>query len=218
MTGCAGVIPMDAPDAAAVHENAAIITAPSAPLPYVLMPVNPVVLTASNAITNATGISFASVPGGHYREAPISVGDILTVTVFEAQAGGLFIPREAGVRPGNFVDIPRQQVDQSGSINIPYAGSVKVAGLTPRAVSNIIRERLKDRAIDPQAVVSVAEQRGNQISVLGEVNSPQRFPVDPGGIRLMGAIARAGGPKYPSYETTITIKRNGRTYAESMSG
>ena len=93
MTGCAGVIPMDAPDAAAVHENAAIITAPSAPLPYVLMPVNPVVLAASNAITNATGISFASVPGGHYREAPISVGDILTVTVFEAQAGGLFYSR-----------------------------------------------------------------------------------------------------------------------------
>ena len=93
MTGCAGVIPMDAPDSAAVHENAAIVTEPSLPLPYVLMPVNPVVLAASNAITNATGISFASVPGGHYREAPISVGDILTVTVFEAQAGGLFYSR-----------------------------------------------------------------------------------------------------------------------------
>jgi polysaccharide biosynthesis/export protein len=70
MTGCAGVIPMDAPDAAAVHENAAIITAPSAPLPYVLMPVNPVVLAASNAITNATGISFASVPGGTIVKRP----------------------------------------------------------------------------------------------------------------------------------------------------
>ena len=29
MTGCAGVIPMDAPDAAAVHENAAIVMEPS---------------------------------------------------------------------------------------------------------------------------------------------------------------------------------------------
>ena len=84
-------------------------------------------------------------------------------------------------------------------------------------MSSIIRERLKDRAIDPQAIVAVAEQRGNQVSVLGEVNSPVRFPIDPGGIRLMGAIARAGGPKNPSWETRVTIKRNGGTYEESLS-
>jgi len=217
MTGCAGVIPMDAPDAVAVHENAAIVTEPSAPLPYVLMPINPAVLTASNAITNATGMSFASVPGGRYREAPISVGDILTVTVFEAQAGGLFIPGEAGVRSGNFVDIPRQQVDQSGSINIPYAGAIKVAGQTPRAVGNIIRDRLKERAIDPQVVVAVAEQRGNQVSVLGEVNSPSRFPIDPGGLHLLAAIAKAGGPKFPDYEVTVTLKRGNRTFTQYVS-
>ncbi|MDN3278937.1 polysaccharide biosynthesis/export family protein [Frankia sp. RB7] len=217
MTGCSGVIPMDAPDSAAVHENAAIVTEPSVPLPYVLMPVNPGILSASNAITNATGVSFASVPGGHYREAPISVGDILTVTVFEAQAGGLFIPGEAGVRSGNFVDIPRQQVDQSGSINIPYAGPIKAAGLNPRAVSNIIRERLKDRAIEPQVVVAVAEQRGNQVSVLGEVNSPSRFPIDPGGLHLLAAIAKAGGPKFPDYEVTVTLKRGNRIYTQYVS-
>jgi len=217
MTGCAAVIPMDAPDSAAVHANAAVVTEPSVPLPYLLMPVNPAILNASNAVTNATGMSFASVPGGHYREAPISVGDILTVTVFEAQAGGLFIPGEAGVRSGNFVDIPRQQVDQSGSINIPYAGLIKVAGLSPSAVSNIIREHLKDRAIEPQVVVAVAEQRGNQVSVLGEVNSPSRFPIDPGGLHLLAAIAKAGGPKFPDYEVTVTLKRGNRTYTQYVS-
>ncbi|WP_291617817.1 polysaccharide biosynthesis/export family protein [Bradyrhizobium sp.] len=215
MTGCAGFIPMDAPDSAAVHENAAIVTEPSAPLPYVLMPINATVLQATNTITNTTGTSFASVPGGH-RDAPISIGDILSVTVFEAQAGGLFIPGEAGVRSGNFVDIPRQQVDQTGSINIPFADTVKVAGLTPRAVSAIIRDRLKERAIEPQVVVAVAEQRGNQVSVLGEANSPSRFPIDPGGLRLLAAIARAGGPKYPDYEVTVTLKRAGRTYSQYL--
>lgn len=217
LAGCSGFIPLDAPDAVSTQTHAALVTEPTAPLAYALMPVNPAVLQATNGFTDSNGLIFSRLPGGNYRDVTIGVGDIVTVTVYEAQAGGLFIPREAGVRPGNFVDIPRQQVDQSGNINIPYAGSIKVSGLTPRAVSNIIRERLKDRAIDPQAVVSVAEQRGNQISVLGEVNSPQRFPVDPGGIRLMGAIARAGGPKYPSYESTITIKREGRTYNETMS-
>jgi polysaccharide biosynthesis/export protein len=175
------------------------------------------VLRATNSVTDAPGTSFSRLPGGSYRDAAIGVGDILTVTVYEAQAGGLFIPREAGVRPGNFIDMPRQQVDQSGNIVIPYAGAIKVAGLTPRAVSKLIRERLENRAVDPQAIVSVVEQRGNQVSVLGDVNSPQRFPIDPGGIRLTAAIARAGGPKDPPYEITITLKRNGRTYDQSMS-
>jgi polysaccharide biosynthesis/export protein len=217
IAGCSGFIPQDAPDSFAVHTNAALTTEPSAPLPYVLMPINADVLRATNSITDAAGTSFSSLPGGNYRDVAIGVGDILTITVYEAQAGGLFIPREAGVRPGNFVDLPRQQVDQSGNVNIPYAGSIKVSGLTPRAVSSIIRDRLKDRAIDPQAIVSVVEQRGNQVAVLGEVNNPMRFAIDPGGIRLMNAIARAGGPKYPAYEIKITIKRDGRTYDESMS-
>jgi polysaccharide biosynthesis/export protein len=217
VSGCAGFLPMDAPDAPATRTNASIVTEPSAPVPYVLMPLNPDILRATNALSNAGGTSFTSLAGSNYRDVTIGVGDIVAVTVYEAQAGGLFVPREAGVRPGNFVDIPRQQVDQSGNITIPYAGPIKVAGLTPRAVANIIRDRLKDRAIEPQAVVSVVEQRGNQVSILGDVNGPLRFPIDPGGIRLLGAIARAGGPKDPDYETTITLKRNERTYTQYMS-
>jgi polysaccharide export outer membrane protein len=34
------------------------------------------------------------------------IGDVVNVTIFEAAAGGLFIPIEAGVRPGNFVNLP----------------------------------------------------------------------------------------------------------------
>src|ERR1041384_7431017 len=33
-------------------------------------------------------------------------GDLISITIFEASSGGLFIPAEAGVRPGNFVNIP----------------------------------------------------------------------------------------------------------------
>lgn len=216
LSGC-GFIPQDAPNAISVGGNAALRTAPTGPVPYVLVPINPDVMRATNGVTDQYGGSFAKLRGGNYKDVTIAVGDLVQVTIYEAQSGGLFIPKEASVRPGNFVDIPKQQVDQSGSITIPYAGSVKVAGLTARAVSDIVRERIKNRAIDPQVVVAVAEQRGNQISVLGEINTPVRFPVDPGGIRVTGAIARAGGPKYPSYETKVTIKRGGQIATESMS-
>ncbi|MDB5580502.1 MAG: polysaccharide export protein, partial [Bradyrhizobium sp.] len=217
LAGCAGFTPQDAPNAVSVKTNAALTSAPSAQVPYAVVPINPEILRASNLVTDNPIGSFAKLPGGNYRDVTIGVGDVVAVTVFEAQPGGLFIPREASVRPGNFVDIPKQQVDQSGNINVPYAGPIKVSGITTRAAGNIIREKLKDRAIDPQIVVSVAEQRGNQISILGEVNAPLRFAADPGGIRLMSAIARAGGPKYPAYETKVTIRRNGRAYVQAMS-
>ena len=215
VAGCAGFTPQDAPNAVSVKTNAALTSAPSAQLPYAVVPINPDILSASNLVTDNPIGSFAKLPGGNYRDVTIGVGDIVTVTVLRSPAGGLFIPREASVRPGNFVDIPRQQVDQSGNINIPYAGSIKVSGLTPRAVSQH-HSRSNSRTGRSIRRPSSPWQSSAAIrsACLAEVNTPLRFPVDPGGIRLMGAIARAGGPKYPAYETKITIKRNGRTYVE----
>jgi polysaccharide export outer membrane protein len=46
--------------------------------------------------------------------------------------------------------------------------------------------------------------------VLGEVNTPARFALEPGGTRLLNAIARAGGTRNPGYETVITLQRRGR--------
>ena len=62
------------------------------------------------------------------RDITFGVGDILSVTIFEAASGGLFIPAEGGVRPGNFVSIPNQAVDIHGNISIPYAGSIRARG------------------------------------------------------------------------------------------
>uniref|UniRef100_UPI0035B2DDBE polysaccharide biosynthesis/export family protein n=1 Tax=Rhodoblastus sp. TaxID=1962975 RepID=UPI0035B2DDBE len=77
------------------------------------------------------------------------------------------------------------------------------------AVSAEITEKLRSRAIDPQVVVTVVEHRGNAISVLGDVGQPTRFSMDPGGISLTGAIAKAGGSKDPAYETVVSLKRGG---------
>src|SRR5258707_824677 len=41
----------------------------------------------------------------------LGAGDVVQVTIFEARSGGLFVPDEAGSRPGNFVTIPAQAID-----------------------------------------------------------------------------------------------------------
>jgi polysaccharide export outer membrane protein len=148
------------------------------------------------------------------RRAPeqirFGIGDVVSVTVFEAAAGGLFIPAEASVRPGNFITLPNQNVDTSGNISVPYAGAIRAAGRTPSEVQSDIVDKLKNRAIEPQAVVALVEQRTSLISVLGEVNTPSRFPANAAGERILDAIARAGGPKGQGYDTWVMLERNGK--------
>jgi polysaccharide export outer membrane protein len=52
---------------------------------------------------------------------------------------------------------------------------------------------------------------------LGEVTSATRFALDPGGARILEAIARAGGPKFPAYESMVTLQRNGAIYKALLS-
>ena len=147
----------------------------------------------------------------------IGVADQVSITVFESGSGGLFLPREGGTRAGNFVTIPTQQVGKDGTIEMPYAGTLRVAGSTPNAVSAVIQDRLANRALEPQVVVSVVDRRAGPVSVLGEVASATRFSLDPGGARILEAIARAGGPRFPAYESMVTLQRNGTVYKALLS-
>src|SRR4051794_13336931 len=147
----------------------------------------------------------------------IGIGDEISITIFESGSGGLFLPREGGTRVGNFVTIPTQQVGNDGTVEMPYAGTLHVAGSTPHAVSNIIQARLANRALEPQAVVAVVDRRAGQISVLGEVTNGTHFTLDPGGARILEAIARAGGPRFPAYDSMVTLQRHGQVYHALLS-
>lgn len=147
-------------------------------------------------------------------EAPedikIGVGDQLQITIYEALAGGLFVPKEAGVRPGNFITLPTQIVDASGMITIPYAGQIPVVGRSPAEIEAVVVERLKNRALDPQVVVTFGERGGSEISVIGRVNSARRYALNFNGERILDAIARAGGPVSQGFDTYVTLQRSGR--------
>jgi polysaccharide export outer membrane protein len=143
-------------------------------------------------------------------EITFGIGDVVSVTIFEAAAGGLFIPLEAGVRPGNFVTLPNQPVDTAGNISVPYAGAIRAAGKTPSEVQREIVAAIKNRAIDPQAVVALTTQNTSLISVLGEVNLPARFPAQPAGEHILDAITRGGGIKDQGYESWVVLERKGK--------
>jgi polysaccharide biosynthesis/export protein len=146
------------------------------------------------------------------KNITFGIGDVVDVTIFEAAAGGLFIPLEAGVRPGNFVTLPPQIVDNNGNITVPYAGLIKAAGRTNVQVQDEIVEKIKNRAIEPQVIVALEQQRTSLISVIGSVNTPLRFAMPATGAqdRVLDTITRAGGISGPGYASWVMLERGGK--------
>jgi polysaccharide biosynthesis/export protein len=144
------------------------------------------------------------------RDVRFGIGDIVSVTIFEASSGGLFIPAEAGVRPGNFISIPNQAVDVNGNISVPYGGAIRARGRTQVELQQAIVDSLKDRAIEPQAIVSIVDQRTSLITVLGDVARPSRIPAQLTPERMLDAISRAGGTSAPGPDAWVMLERDGR--------
>jgi polysaccharide biosynthesis/export protein len=175
-------------------------------LPYALVDVNPNIIRVLGQYTPRLSSAFADrAPPKAFR---FGVGDIVSVTIFEAAAGGLFTS-ESGVRAGNFVTIPNQSVDENGKIAIPYAGEVQARGRTPAEIQAYIVQKLKDRALEPQVVVALAQQNTSLVTVLGDVRTAGRFPASPSGERILDDIARAGGPINQGYDLWVSLERKG---------
>ncbi|NLH82929.1 MAG: polysaccharide export protein [Phyllobacteriaceae bacterium] len=153
---------------------------------------------------------------GDHRPAPdtpIGIGDSVSVTIWEAAAGGLFsTPLSASGSPGSrSAVIPEQVVARDGSITVPYAGRLKVAGLATPVVEKRIVEALNGKAIEPQALVTVSKNISNTVTVTGEITTGARVPLSARGDRILDVIASTGGLRAPVHETFVSLSRGGRT-------
>ena len=204
------LLPGTGPKSDAVEGNATAGVRSAAPLPYALVDVTSDTigfLSQPNLITFK-----GEFPDKRAKpEQVVGVGDVLNISIFEAAPGGLFTPGQAaGARPGNFVDLPAQAVDQKGSIYVPYAGEIPAAARTIPDIQQAIVARLRNRAIEPQVVVSLNQQHSSVVSVLGDVNTPGVLALNSVGERLLALIARAGGPKFEAIESYVTLQRDGK--------
>jgi len=87
------------------------------------------------------------------------------------------------------------RVTENGTVSYPLVGSVRIGGLTIPAAEQAIAKALKEGNFiqQPQVNIALLQNRGNQVSVLGSVNRPGRFPLETFNTRLSEMIAIAGG-------------------------
>jgi polysaccharide export outer membrane protein len=125
-----------------------------------------------------------------------SPGDVLRVRIFERYPGGIFptVTNPAALPLGN------QIVSPAGTIDVPYVGAVKVAGLDLRQIEHRIEGRLAGQAKEPQVIAEFAADRTNTVTVSGSVKQPGRLPMTEGVRTVLDAINRAGGVAQPGVQ------------------
>jgi polysaccharide export outer membrane protein len=117
-------------------------------------------------------------------------------------------------------------VDPSGQMAFPMAGHIRARGLTPKAIENILKEKLKpnykDEALDiTVALTGVAkpdppeEDLKPKIFITGEVIRPGSYIVRQK-TTLMQAIALAGGIGPFAAKRRIQVRRRGTAGDEAI--
>ena len=150
---------------------------------------------------------------GKPPQPKIGIGDGIIVSIWEAASGGLFStsPTDHVSAGSRSVTIPEQIVSRDGAISVPFAGRVPVAGRLPVEVQHTIEQRLAEKAIEPQVIVTLTKSLSNSATVTGEVVAGSRLPLSLKGDRLLDLIAAVGGARSPVYETFVRLSRDGIT-------
>ena len=141
-----------------------------------------------------------------------------------APVAGVGVPNEYRLGAGDVVRIVVFQnpdlllegrVAETGLLSYPLLGSIRLGGLSVTEAEKLITDGLRKGNFvkQPQVTVVVLQVRGNQASVLGQVNRPGRYPIEVADMRLSDLIATAGGIAPGGTDIVVlTGLRDGKAY------
>ena len=108
------------------------------------------------------------------------------------------------------------RVSERGTVDLPLIGQLKVAGETPIEAGNAIAAAFKkgDFLKSPQVTVALTAVRSRQVSVLGLIVHPGRYPLEEAHMKIPDLIAAAGGIALGGSEN-VTVIRDGKNQTVS---
>jgi len=148
-------------------------------------------------------LTFAEAPPANfdYRLGP---GDIINIVVWghpdlTIPSGEFRTAEEAGT-----------VVSEQGTIFFPYAGLVKVEGLTLQQVRARLTEALSRVIENVQLEVRMAAFRSKRVYMTGEVGSPGVYNITDIPMTMLEAISRAGGFDDDADQSNVVLNRDGQ--------
>jgi len=149
----------------------------------------------------------------------VQPGDVLEISIWEAPPAALFgaggmasKTSQDSILPdvSTTATLPELLVGLSGTIFVPFAGTVPVAGRSLREIEVDITNRLRGKAHLPQVIVRMTRNVASNVTIAGEVSHSTRMALTPKGERLLDAIAQAGGTTQSVNRITIQVSRAGQ--------
>ncbi len=122
-----------------------------------------------------SNILYAQDEGGPRRPYTVLAGDVLQISVWKEPE----LQMEVLVRPDS-------------AFSFPLAGDISTDGLSVVALQAELTKRLSRYISTPVVTVSVTAVLGNKVYVIGQVNKPGEFVVNPQ-VDVMQALSMAGG-------------------------
>jgi protein involved in polysaccharide export with SLBB domain len=101
------------------------------------------------------------------------------------------------------------QVDLSGGLAVPLAGTIPAIGITPKELGDRIAAKLREQHMMDNAQVSVEVLATRPFYILGEVEKPGEYLFH-AGLNIVSAVATAGGFRYRADQTYVLIRRGGQ--------
>jgi polysaccharide export outer membrane protein len=105
------------------------------------------------------------------------------------------------------------RIAESGDISFPLIGNVTLGGLAIPAAEERIAKMLRDGkfVLRPQVNITLLQIRSSQMSILGQVTKPGRYPIEAANSKVSEMIAVAGGTVPGSADVvTLSGSRNGQ--------
>ncbi|MBC7186588.1 MAG: polysaccharide export protein [Calditrichaeota bacterium] len=102
-------------------------------------------------------------------------------------------------------------IDGEGYITLPIFGKLKVVGMTPDGLVEVLREKLRPYTRDPIITVTPLVR----VTLLGQFRQPGSYRVDPRDA-LWSVIEQAGGPGPECDLQRLQLRRGGRTVKKSL--
>lgn len=101
-------------------------------------------------------------------------------------------------------------VADDGTIQVPLAGAVHVAGLSPIEAAHAVESALRKGQflIDPHVTFTIILSRSQRVSVLGQVHSPGIYNVQ-SNTTVIDILAQAGGETEQGADTIYILRSDG---------
>lgn len=158
-------------------------------------------MALSGAVTHAQ--TPAPAPAQVSKDYALGPGDVIRITVYQNQDLTL-----------------ETRINDDGTISYPLLGSVKLSGRTVIDAEKTLASGLKDGNFvkQPQVSILLVTAAANQVSVLGMVNKPGRYPVIASNNKLSEIMGMAGGiiPGSGSDIVVVSGTRDGQPFRKEI--